>query len=411
MEPVSNFLEQHALSGKSQDDLSMYKERFEHLFRVAKKITSSLNISEILETIRDESKATTPVIHEACLLLIDPEAANYTRPLHCAKGLAHCGLCKKGRNTIDAALKNPCRFLCFIPSEGSRLISSQEPMAGLSGVALPIYHDGQPLAVLDVVSKPGLLLSEKDLILLSDLVELATNVLVNARRHWQISQEKLTLDQILTHLRPFVPQTVQQIVEKNPSAPSLEKREQDVSVLFLDVAGYTTISESLTQEQVGFIIETFFSGFIDIVYRNSGDINETTGDGLMVVFQGDPSVSAWNAAETALAIRKKTMDINHELENRFQPIFVNMGINSGRAAVGMSRFQGSTGTRMTFTASGPVTNVAARIASASKNGDILVGENTAYLLDNRLQTYDRGLMNFKNIRESVRVYSLVRPEE
>jgi len=190
MEPVSNLLETQALGSANPDDLALYKERFENLFRVAKKITSSLNISEILETIRDESKVMTPAIQEACLLLVDPEAANYTRPLHCAKGFVNCRLCKKGRHTIDVALNNPAKFLCFIPSEEGKLISSQQPMAGLSEVALPIYHDGQPLAVLDVVSKAGVLLSEKDLVFLSDLVELATNVLVNARRHWRISQEK-----------------------------------------------------------------------------------------------------------------------------------------------------------------------------------------------------------------------------
>ena len=71
------------------------------------------------------------------------------------------------------------------------------------------------------------------------------------------------------------------------------------------------------------------------------------------------------------------MEINEELKNRFQPVEVNMGINSGLAAVGMSRFTGTSGTRMTFTATGPVTNLAARIASAAKHGDILVGPETA----------------------------------
>jgi hypothetical protein len=62
----------------------MYQQRFENLFRVALKITSSLNISDILETLRDEAKISIPHLQEACLLLVDPEAANYTRPLHCA---------------------------------------------------------------------------------------------------------------------------------------------------------------------------------------------------------------------------------------------------------------------------------------------------------------------------------------
>lgn len=58
----------------------MYKKRFENLSRVANKVTSSLNIGDILEIIRDEAKVSIPGTKEACLLLLDPDAAHYTRP-------------------------------------------------------------------------------------------------------------------------------------------------------------------------------------------------------------------------------------------------------------------------------------------------------------------------------------------
>jgi class 3 adenylate cyclase len=196
-------------------------------------------------------------------------------------------------------------------------------------------------------------------------------------------------------------------VEKNPDAPLLDKIETEITVLFLDVAGYTKISESLNQDQVNFIIEKYFSSFLDILYEHSGDINETAGDGLMVIFQGDPAETALNAAKAALQIRRRTNEINEELKGRFQPIDINTGINSGVAAVGMSRFQGKAGTRMTFTASGPVTNLAARLAAAAKNGDILVGPETVSRIGNRIVFYDRGLMKFKNVSTQTHVYSLL----
>ena len=177
---------------------------------------------------------------------------------------------------------------------------------------------------------------------------------------------------------------------------------------FLDVAGYTRISETQSRDKVTFIIEKYFSGFLDVIYDHGGDINETAGDGLMVIFQGQPKETALNAVKAALEIRGKTLEINEELKNRFLPVEVNMGINSGIAAVGMNRFTGISGTRMTFTASGPVTNLAARIASAAKHGDILVGPETALRVGENTNLFDRGLMNFKNVAEPVRVFSLVR---
>jgi class 3 adenylate cyclase/rubredoxin len=394
---------------------TMYKERFENIFRVAQKLTSSLNIGEVLEMIRDEARAILPQLQEVCLLVMDPEAQHYTRPLHCAveKKRINCQLCKRGRGTIDGALGKGSSAVCFLPGEpGGHPVADGFPPENFAEIVFPICEGDKPLAVLDAIASPdGGGLSGKDFTLLKDLVELASNVIKNARSHWMMSQEKLTVDKILGHLRPFVPSTVQRIVEKDPSAPDLEKRDTDVTVLFLDVAGYTRISETQSRDKVTFIIEKYFSGFLDIISDHGGDVNETAGDGLMVIFQGAPNDTALSAAKAALEIRSKTLEINEELKDRFVPVEVNMGLNSGIAAVGMNRFEGTSGTRMTFTATGPVTNLAARIASAAKHGDILVGPDTAERVREDVQLFERGVMNFKNVSKPVQVFSLVRSAE
>jgi class 3 adenylate cyclase/rubredoxin len=395
----------------SLDEGKLFRERFENVFRVAQKLTSSMNISEVLEMIRDEARATLPQLQEVCLLVIDPEAQHYTRPLHCAvaKQRINCQLCKRGRGTVNRAVGQTASAVCFLPDDQGGQASEDGLHAdGFSEIVFPIYEEDKPLAVLDAIARPGFTMGHKHFLLLKDLVQLASNVIKNARNHWRMSQEKLTVDRILDHLRPFVPSTVQKIVEKDPAAPDLEKKDVDATVLFLDVAGYTSISETQSRDKVTFIIEKYFSSFLDLIYDHGGDINETAGDGLMVIFQGEPKKTALAAVKAALEIRKKTMEINEELKNRFLPVEINMGINSGTAAVGMSRFTGISGTRMTFTATGPVTNVAARIASAAKHGDILVGPETARRVAEDVELFDRGLMNFKNVSEPVQVFSLVR---
>ncbi len=391
----------------------MYKERFENVFRVAKKLTSSLEIGDVLEIIRDEAKSSIPDLQEVCLLMIDPEAQYYTRPLHCAveKKRINCQLCKRGRTTVTGTLEKGRTAMCFLSGKAGESVPADISMPeGLCEIVVPIYKGDKPLAVLDAISAPGSNLGEKDLVILKDLAELASNVIQNARGHWKIAQEKLTVDTILKHLRPFVPSTVQKIVEKNPAAPDLEKRDADVSVLFLDIAGYTRISETHTREKVNFIIEKYFSAFLDIIEKHGGDVNETAGDGLMVIFQGSGKHSALSAARAALEIRSRTVEINKELTDRFPPLEINMGINSGIAAVGMSKFRGSTGLRMTFTATGAVTNLAARIAGAATHGDILLGTQTADYVNDALILHDRGFMEFKNVREPIRVFSLVRKD-
>ena len=416
---TSNFQHDKLNTGdRTQQQLAhgtnIYRERFENVFRVAQKLTSSLNIGEVLEMIRDEARATLAQLQEVCLLVTDPESQYYTRPLHCAvaKERINCQLCKRGRGTVNSALRQTSGAVCFLSDErGSRLVTDGFPPGVYSEIVFPIYEGDQLLAVLDAIAKPGAGLDKRDFTLLQDLVQLANNVIKNARSHWRMSQEKLTVDRILDHLRPFVPSTVQKIVEKDPESPDLEKKDIDVTVLFLDVAGYTHISETQSRDKVTFIIEKYFSSFLDVIYVHGGDINETAGDGLMVIFQGEPAKTALSAVQAALEIRDKTLEINEELKNRFQPVEVNMGINSGLAAVGMSRFTGSSGTRMTFTATGPVTNLAARIASAAKHGDILVGPETASRVGGDIKLFRRGLMNFKNVSEPVEVFSMVRDRE
>jgi class 3 adenylate cyclase len=392
------------------DDAVLYKERFENLFRVAKKITSCLNIGEILEQIRDEVKTTVPHASEACLILVDPDAPNYTRPLHCvvAKENINCHMCKRGRALVQRVLGQPMAIQCaFEDDEDSSCAADDAGSQRICEVALPIYDAGEPLAVLNVVTERGAILSERDIVLLLDLAELATNTIVNAKKYSKMAREKLSVERILGHIRPFVPETVQRIVEKNPDAPALNKQETDVSILFLDVADYTRITETLTLDKVNFIIEKYFSSFLDIICAHGGDVNETAGDGLMAIFQGEKEDHALNATQAALEIRRQTGQINTELEGLFYPIVVNMGVNSGGASVGMSRFLGESGCRMTFTASGTVTNLASRLASAAVNGDILIGPETAARIRDRITLFDRGAMQFKNIRQPVPVFSVI----
>jgi class 3 adenylate cyclase/HAMP domain-containing protein len=216
------------------------------------------------------------------------------------------------------------------------------------------------------------------------------------------------LETIESTMSKFVPESVKARIDEAPEAPDLEKRETDVSVLFLDVAGYTKMSEQVAFDEMNFLIERFFSAFLDDIYQNKGDINETAGDGLMIIFQDeDPVGHALNAVKTGLAIEKKVEQVNREEAGRFPQVIINIGINSGIALVGSSRFEGLAGTRWTFTASGPVTNVAARIGALATQGEIYVGEETDRRVRSRFQMKDIGPQTLKNVKEPVLVYQVL----
>ena len=219
------------------------------------------------------------------------------------------------------------------------------------------------------------------------------------------------LEQMRAHLGKFVPDSVKRSIEKSPEAPDLEKRDRDVTVLFLDVAGYTRMSEKSTREKLNELIERYFSSFLDDIYENNGDINETAGDGLMIIFHAeDPKQNATDAVRTALAIQRKVAEINtSNLADRIgemEPIAINVGINSGIAAVGSTRFEGLTGERWTFTASGQVTNISARLAALATQGEIFLGPETASRVEESFKVNLVGERNFKNLEKPVMVYQV-----
>jgi len=268
--------------------------------------------------------------------------------------------------------------------------------------------------------------------------------LATALQNLQESRQRLELlEQLKGELSKFVPEAVKRLLEQNPNATELEKKSVEVSVLFLDIAGYTRLSEQLEPKRLNQLVQTYFSSFLEIIQLHHGDISETAGDGLMVIFQSDrgaadhlrlasaverpaashdhlrlasaverPAAShdhALSATRAAFAIRQRTATLNEEYGGLFPPVALHMGINTGEALVGATKLGGGAGQRWTFTASGSTTNVAARFAAFAQGGDIVVGPATAERIRQHFVLESLGEQMFKNVSQPIRVYRVIPP--
>ena len=217
------------------------------------------------------------------------------------------------------------------------------------------------------------------------------------------------LESIKSNLCKFVPTAVTRLMESSPCGAIQEARERDISVLFLDIEGYTRITEELGATEVNNLTEKYFSVFMDAIYQNNGDVVETAGDGLMVLFMTeDPTRHALEAVKAAATIREKAHCINRECVLGRDPVIINIGISSGRAFVGASKFESYTGGRWTYTSHGTTTNIAARLCGQAKGGDILVARDTA-LRTHHSFAYERlGPFKLKNLSEEIEVFALAK---
>jgi len=215
------------------------------------------------------------------------------------------------------------------------------------------------------------------------------------------------LERVKHGLDRFVPETVRRAIEANPEAPGLGKAARDVTVLFLDIEGYARLSEELPRPTLNAVVERYFSLFLAPIRAEGGDINETAGDGLMIIFQGEEShAHAAAAVRAALAIREQTSQANLDPGRGHPPVVVNTGISSGECDVGTTRFEGPAGERWTFTATGSVTNLAARLGNHAAGGQILLGPETARRVRDRFLLRSLGLLSLKNLSSPVEAWEV-----
>jgi class 3 adenylate cyclase len=294
----------------------------------------------------------------------------------------------------------------------------QQLAAMAASMAIPLMYRGEVTGLLALgEKKSGQFYGREDVDLLSTMANQAAVAIQNATAHEEVVRyaEELAaslrriqvLESIKTNLAKFVPKTVQELIEESPEAPSFDKREVDVSVVFADITGYTRLSAQMELDQVNRLVERYFGAFLDEIVKYGGDVNETVGDGLMVIFRdSDPQRHARAAVLAALGIQRRTAEINTGLQGQSDPIEMHVGVNSGIASVGATKIEGAAGTRWTYTASGPTTNVAARLAALGEGDAVILSEETRRRLGAEVRADDLGPQSLKNVAQPVRVYRI-----
>ncbi len=208
-------------------------------------------------------------------------------------------------------------------------------------------------------------------------------------------------------LASYTPKHLADKILKSRSA--LEGERRQVTVLFADVAGFTTLAEKLDPEDVHGIIERCFELITAEVHRFEGTINQYTGDGVMALF-GAPIAhedGPRRAVHAALGIQQALRDHSQQLQaERGLGLQMRIGINTGPVVVGRI----GDDLRMDYTAVGDTTNLAARMQQAARPGSVVVTEATHKAIGGYFETLDLGEREVKG-HAPVRAFEVLRPRE
>jgi adenylate cyclase len=176
-----------------------------------------------------------------------------------------------------------------------------------------------------------------------------------------------------TYLR-FFPAPVIKKLESTRGAP-LDRVETEVTVLFSDISGFTSLSSTLHPMQVMDLLNEYFPVMADIVFRYEGTLEKYIGDALMAIW-GAPFPQpddADRALRAAIEMQHALADLNARWKAQGKPeLQIHVGLNTGRVAagnIGSERY-------LQYATIGDATNVASRICSAAADGEICIAEAT-----------------------------------
>ncbi len=241
-----------------------------------------------------------------------------------------------------------------------------------------------------------------------DLISaLATQAAVAIERA-RLTEELRLNAQVRQNLERFLSPNVAQALARYVSQHGKlwEAEEQDISILFADIVGFTTLSETLLPHEVQDLLNEYFHEVTDVIFTHRGTVDKYIGDGIMAIFgaprlpDDPPNIHhATDAVAAALEMQQVQKRLVDKLDKE-KSFLIRIGINTGKAYTGFF----GTRHRMEYTAIGDTVNTASRLESAAKPGTVCISENTVKAIGEAFIVQEMGELRLKGKQNLVRAY-------
>ena len=274
-----------------------------------------------------------------------------------------------------------------------------------SAMVAPLWNREEVIGIIHLdTSALTHAFTENDLDLLSALANFAAVAIERSRLNEKIAMEEKKRERLGRFLSP---QVASRIIATNDSQGFElgEPEVRDVSVLFADIVGFTSLSEKLTPSAIALILNDYLSRMTDAIFMYEGTLDKYIGDAIMAVFGAplDMPDHAARAVKTSIEMRDRLAEFN--AERKAGPLLqIRIGINSGKAVAGEI---GSINKRE-YTVLGDTVNTASRLeSSVAKPGLIVIGPNTFAAVDGLFNLRPMGEFTLKGKENKVIVHEVL----
>ncbi len=219
-------------------------------------------------------------------------------------------------------------------------------------------------------------------------------------------EERLRRNRMVSAFKKYVaPQVVDELVKQDKFEITLGGENRDVAVLFVDIRGFTSMSEALSPEQVVDILNEYLTLTTSAIFDHGGTLDKFIGDATMGIFNApfDLDDYVYKAILTALDIVNGTKELNDRLLERFgKTVQFGVGVHCGPAVVGNV----GCGFRMDYTAIGDTVNTASRLEGSAAGGQVLISTDVYERLKDRIQANKIGNLRLKGKENELTVYEV-----
>lgn len=189
--------------------------------------------------------------------------------------------------------------------------------------------------------------------------------------------------QRMNRLKRYLSPQITETVLKSDDDSVFKSHRREITVVFLDLRGFTTFSDSTEPEEVMELLRSYHSEMGQLIFKFDGTLERFAGDGIMVFFN-DPipcSDHIEKAVRMAVEMRARVIELRREWLKKGYDLDLGVGLAAGYATLGNIGFEG----RMDYGAVGNVTNLAARLCAEAKGGQVLTNQRTLSMIEDLVE--------------------------
>ena len=211
-------------------------------------------------------------------------------------------------------------------------------------------------------------------------------------------------DERLARLKSFFSPQLAEAIAAGKGEDLLKTHRREITVEFFDLRGFTHFTESAEPEEVMDLLRAYHRALGTLVLEHGGTLERFAGDAVMVFFNDPVPIDkpAEHAVRTAIAMHEAFVPIGKHWEKRGYELALGVGIAQGYATLGAIGFEG----RWDYAAIGNVTNLAARLCSEAKAGQVLLDRKSMAALDGAFAFDPVGPLTLKGLSQPVPAFAL-----